>query len=152
MKYQLQNGWTKEAILERIREKNGFSPCSDLNGVCYYRHPKTGKACFAGAFIPDEVYSREIEGSIACPIAAAHAAAPAAKKAATVKAVPKATAVKKAAAAKQVLLDHGLIKYPLDPKGMNALQCVHDQFALLGKTVSSELEELTKKFLDEEVA
>ncbi len=65
MKYQTINGWTKEAMKARLREKvpaHGAIVEQQLSAKCVYR-TKEGKACFAGAFIPDEIYRPIMEGT-----------------------------------------------------------------------------------------
>jgi hypothetical protein len=69
MKYKTQNGWTKAKILERLKEKTGNKRCLGGNGfggvqLCRYR-ALSGRGCFVGAFIPDEMYSLGMEGNIA---------------------------------------------------------------------------------------
>ena len=31
------NGWTKEKVIEQIRDKNGFGQCKDDENSCSYR-------------------------------------------------------------------------------------------------------------------
>lgn len=63
MKYKLINDWTKESLMERILEKNSFAICTSGRGDRVYRNDE-GKACFAGVFIPDELYSKAFEGKV----------------------------------------------------------------------------------------
>lgn len=59
MKYLALNGWTKEEILSMIRDN--FSGVSiDNQGSCMYRGP-AGKMCGVGCFIPNELYSENME-------------------------------------------------------------------------------------------
>ena len=57
--YKAINGWTKSKIIEQIYKGNdGFR--SSKNGYCAYRGDKNN-ACAVGCFIPDEVYSDNME-------------------------------------------------------------------------------------------
>ncbi len=57
---KLINGWTKETVLAKVKERNNGKKCADTFGVCKYR--LEGNCCIAGCFIPDEVYNPSMEG------------------------------------------------------------------------------------------
>jgi len=65
---KLQNGWTIETIMARIKERNTGEPArtnqalvgSEFN-KCYYRSP-TGNQCLVGCFIDNRDYSGNMEG------------------------------------------------------------------------------------------
>lgn len=53
------NGWTKESTIQHIKDNfNGRSVGED--GICVYR-TGDGKKCAVGLFIPDDVYSNDME-------------------------------------------------------------------------------------------
>lgn len=58
-KHKLINGWTKETVKARIRERVPQEGCASDN-TCLYRNAK-GKSCAAGAFIPDALYKTSME-------------------------------------------------------------------------------------------
>lgn len=69
MKPQFINGWTEERFLARIKEnfKDGATKCIDGGTICLYRKDESclntaAPACVVGCFIPDDVYSEEMEG------------------------------------------------------------------------------------------
>ena len=54
------NGWTKEKVIEHInKEYKGFSFDTEID-YCMYR-ADFDKKCVVGCFIPDDVYSVEME-------------------------------------------------------------------------------------------
>jgi hypothetical protein len=58
-------GWTKNSIIAQLILKNNGSRSGiqDLDGdfICRYRGPD-GNACAIGCFLPDDLYSRSMEG------------------------------------------------------------------------------------------
>ncbi len=65
-KFECQNGWTKEKIISRIREKMLDHPSKLPNGACVYRAPD-GNCCAVGTFIEDEDYEPEWDSTTAWP-------------------------------------------------------------------------------------
>jgi len=68
LKYKLQNGWTIESMMARIKERNTGVPArkdvtnpGTLYNKCYYRSP-TRNQCLVGCFISDKEYLPEMEG------------------------------------------------------------------------------------------
>lgn len=66
MMYHLQNGWTKEKMLEKVRaEFKGRSTKKRDGGgreICAYRGDG-GKKCAMGIFIPDDLYNPNMDDS-----------------------------------------------------------------------------------------
>jgi len=62
--YKTINGWTKEKMKERIRERVPTYGARSNEGGCVYR-TNTGKSCAVGAFIPDDIYSSDMDDSVA---------------------------------------------------------------------------------------
>lgn len=68
MKYQTQNGWTKAKMIETIYAGNkglqSTAPDRNFpeNSLCAYRG-SDGNKCVGGCFIPDELYSADMEGN-----------------------------------------------------------------------------------------
>jgi hypothetical protein len=59
--YKTINGWTKEKMIEQIIKKNNGTQSFDIeDDYCMYR--SNGNACAVGCFIPDELYSKDMEG------------------------------------------------------------------------------------------
>jgi len=52
-KYHAINGWTKERMIQIIREKMKDHPSLSLSGGCTYL-AQDGNRCAVGVFIPDE--------------------------------------------------------------------------------------------------
>lgn len=62
--YKLQNGWTKERMIEQIYLKNNGTRsvrASICATACFYRG-QNDNACGIGCFIPDGVYGTLMEG------------------------------------------------------------------------------------------
>lgn len=55
------NGWTKAKMIEKIRSRPFVEAASDGNR-CMYRSPD-GNKCAVGVFIPDEMYSGEMDNT-----------------------------------------------------------------------------------------
>ncbi len=66
MSFATINGWTVDRMIERVRARNdGTRAMTPGSGVCLYRvggHPG-GNACALGCFIPDELYTDDLEGN-----------------------------------------------------------------------------------------
>lgn len=62
MKYQTQNGWTKESMLAHVKAefKGKSSTGVGMLETCLYRGPE-GRKCAVGMFIPDSEYSASME-------------------------------------------------------------------------------------------
>lgn len=96
--YKAQNGWTKESMKARIRERNNGTKSLGVldredyasQESCAYRG-KNGNACAAGCFIEDSEYSPVFEGKFASS-----------------------------------LIQHYGLKMPLSGDGMDEMQRIHD--------------------------
>lgn len=56
------NGFTKERIIQVLKERNDGTKSQSVSGGCVYRSPSGTNHCFIGCFIPDELYKEEMEG------------------------------------------------------------------------------------------
>jgi hypothetical protein len=55
-------GWTKSSIIAQLkRRNNGNKSVNSVNNNCAYRG-ENGNACAIGCFLPDDLYSRSMEG------------------------------------------------------------------------------------------
>lgn len=65
---KLINGWTIESVMKQIKARNNGTRCVQgveqeggyVSKMCRYRFE--GNVCYAGAFIPDQYYEKEMEG------------------------------------------------------------------------------------------
>jgi hypothetical protein len=99
--YRTINGWTKESMKAQIRAKMTTKSMAETgNGGCLYRSTVNGvpTACAVGCFIPDKDYTPSLEGNL-----------------------PGFQYV--GCDWKESTKD---IKFPLDSKGLLAMQCIHD--------------------------
>lgn len=59
LKYKCINGYTKETMIAKIKEKNNGRPAKTITGKCVYR--EGSNACAIGCFIPDELYNPQMD-------------------------------------------------------------------------------------------
>lgn len=64
--YKAINGWTKAKMIEKIYKGNNGKRCTNsVNGICAYRGrggDNFGNSCAVGVFIPDDLYTENMEG------------------------------------------------------------------------------------------
>lgn len=58
--YKTINGWTKEKMIQHVKDNFKGKSTSIIDLSCLYRGPK-GKKCAAGLFIPDKLYNESME-------------------------------------------------------------------------------------------
>ena len=68
-KMSFLNGWTREAFMYRVKQKNPNKRVSNHSTFdeCLYRDSH-GACCLVGAFIPDSKYHSDMEGKTACEV------------------------------------------------------------------------------------
>ena len=61
MKYKALNGWTKAKMIKHIKRNFKGKSMDHTDKNCLYR-AEDGRKCAVGMFIPDELYTVEMEG------------------------------------------------------------------------------------------
>lgn len=113
MKFETQNGWTKDEMLEAVTELMQDRACGLSNGACSYRNDLEER-CVIGVFIADEDYSAVFEGNTAYKLFGT------------------STQTGKPGA--------HLLKYmPLNIYALDLLQLVHDKFLIMGEKLNKNL-------------